>query len=98
MLIANERIRKIKQAKILTPVAQYLLLYHLQVGSLEGLAARDMEDKMPYSYASITLGRFSSILLKNAFSATNCCLKNISRHAASMPLHITLGSIRIRKG
>ena len=56
MLIANERIRKTKQAKILTPVAQYLLLYHLQVGSLEGLAARDMEDKMPYSYASITLG------------------------------------------
>lgn len=56
MLLANERIRKTKQAKSLTPVAQYLLLYHLQVGSLEGLAARDIEDKIPYSYASITLG------------------------------------------
>ena len=56
MLLANERIRKTKQAKSLTPVSQYLLLYHLQVGSLERLAARDMEDKIPYSYASITLG------------------------------------------
>ena len=31
MLLANERIRKTKQAKALTPVAQYLLLYHLHV-------------------------------------------------------------------
>lgn len=56
MLIANERIRKAKRAKMLSPVAQYLLLYHLQVESLEGLAARDIEDKVPYSYPSITLG------------------------------------------
>ena len=56
MLLANERVRKTKQAKALTPVAQYLLLYHLQIGSIEGLAARDIEDKIPYSYASITLG------------------------------------------
>ena len=56
MLLANERVRKTKQAKTLTPVAQYLLLYHLQIGSIEGLAARDIEDKIPYSYASITLG------------------------------------------
>jgi len=56
MLLANERIRRTKPAKVLTPVAQYLLLYHLQVESLEGLAARDMENKVPYSYASITLG------------------------------------------
>ena len=56
MLLANERIRKTKQAKALTPVAQYLLLYHLQIESIEGLAARDIENKMPYSYASITLG------------------------------------------
>lgn len=56
MLLANERIRKTKQAKALSPVAQYLLLYHLQIESIEGLAARDMEDKIPYSYASITLG------------------------------------------
>ena len=56
MLLANERVRKTKQAKTLTPVAQYLLLYHLQIGSIEGMAARDIEDKIPYSYASITLG------------------------------------------
>ena len=56
MLLANERIRKTKHAKALTPIAQYLLLYHLQIDSLEGLAARDIEDKIPYSYASITLG------------------------------------------
>ncbi|MCS3143580.1 hypothetical protein NXY40_17355 [Phocaeicola vulgatus] len=56
MLLANERIRKTKQAKVLTPVAQYLLLYHLQIESIEGLAARDIENKIPYSYASITLG------------------------------------------
>lgn len=56
MLLANERIRKTKLAKALTPVAQYLLLYHLQIESLDGMAARDIENKMPYSYASITLG------------------------------------------
>ena len=56
MLLANERVRKTKQAKALTPIAQYLLLYHLQIGSIEGMAARDIEDKIPYSYASITLG------------------------------------------
>ena len=56
MLLANERIRKTRQAKALTPVAQYLLLYHLQIESIEGLAARDIEGKIPYSYASITLG------------------------------------------
>lgn len=56
MLVANERIRKTKLAKKLTPVAQYLLLFHLQVESLEGMAARDIEDKVPYSYTSITLG------------------------------------------
>ncbi len=56
MLLANERIRKTKRAKTLTPVAQYLLLYHLQIDSLEGLAALDIANKIPYSYASITLG------------------------------------------
>src|SRR5574344_1767584 len=56
MLVANERIRKAKQAKKLSPVAQFLLLYHLQIESLEGLAAQDMKEKIPYSYSSITLG------------------------------------------
>ena len=56
MLIANERIRKTKRAKVLSPVAQYLLLYHFQIENLEGKAARDIEGKVPYSYPSITLG------------------------------------------
>lgn len=56
MLVANERIRKSRSAKAITPVAQYILLYHLQVENLEGKAARDLEGKFPYSYASITLG------------------------------------------
>lgn len=56
MLVANERLRKTKLAKGLTPVAQFLLLFHLQVESLEGRAARDIEKKVSYSYASITLG------------------------------------------
>ena len=56
MLVANERIRRAKPAKHLSPVAQYLLLYHLQVESLEGRAARDIEGIIPYSYASIALG------------------------------------------
>ena len=56
MLVANERIRKSAPAKRLSPVAQFILLYHLQVENLEGLSARDMEWKFPYSYESITLG------------------------------------------
>lgn len=56
MLVANERIRKSRPAKRFTPTAQYILLYHLQVESLEGLSARDMSNKLPYSYESITLG------------------------------------------
>lgn len=45
-----------KPAKRLSPVAQYILLFHLQVESLEGLSAREMCSKLPYSYESITLG------------------------------------------
>ncbi len=55
-LVANERMRKTRPAKRLSLVAQYTLLYHLQVESLEGLSAKDMTDKLPYSYESITLG------------------------------------------
>lgn len=55
-LVANERMRKTRPAKRLSLVAQYTLLYHLQVESLEGLSAREMTDKLPYSYESITLG------------------------------------------
>lgn len=56
MLLANERMRRSKPAKHLSPVAQYLLLYHLQVESLEGMSARGMAERLPYSYESVTLG------------------------------------------
>lgn len=55
-LIANERLRKTTVATTMTPVAQYLLLYHLQVNSLQGLAACDIQELVPYSYSNITLG------------------------------------------
>lgn len=56
MLVANERVRRHKSAERLTPVAQYILLYHLQVKCLEGFTAKDMTDLLPYSYESISLG------------------------------------------
>lgn len=56
MLVANERIRKSAPAKRLSPVAQFILLYHLQVESIEGLSAKNMAEKFPYSYESVALG------------------------------------------
>lgn len=54
-LLVNERERRQKKAKRLTPAAQYMLLYHLQVESLEGRSGRELESKLPYSYATIAL-------------------------------------------
>ncbi len=56
MLIANEKIGSRSEYRRMTPAAQYLLLYHLQVRSLEGLSARDITELVPYSYESVTLG------------------------------------------
>jgi hypothetical protein len=56
MLVAMEYTADRKIYTILTPVAQYLLLYHLQVNSIEGLSAREIAPLVPYSYESITLG------------------------------------------
>ena len=55
-LIANERIRITPEAERLTPVAQYLLLYHLQVKNLDGMAAKEISSYIPYSYSNVTLG------------------------------------------
>jgi hypothetical protein len=55
-LVAMECIANRKTHVILTAVAQYLLLYHLQVNSLEGLSAKEIAPLLPYSYESITLG------------------------------------------
>lgn len=55
-LVVNERMKITKPAQRLTPVAQYLLLYHLQIEGINGKTARDLENLIPYSYASITIG------------------------------------------
>lgn len=55
-IIALEKTTNRKKAKVLTSVAQYLLLYHLQVSSLEGMSPRDIAPLLPYSYESVTLG------------------------------------------
>ncbi len=56
MIVAMEKTTNRKKAEILTPVAQYLLLYHLQTGSLEGMSAKEITPLVPYSYESVTLG------------------------------------------
>ncbi|MGN0191527.1 MAG: hypothetical protein ACI39U_07730 [Candidatus Cryptobacteroides sp.] len=55
-VIAMEKTSNRRKTEKLTPVAQYLLLYHLQVRSLEGLTAKDISLMMPYSYESVALG------------------------------------------
>lgn len=56
MTIALERFPARKEATRLTPVAQYLFLYHLQVGSIENLTVSEISKLMPYSYGSVSLG------------------------------------------
>ncbi len=55
-LASLEYIANRKTAKKLTPVAQYLLLYHLQIQLLEGMTAKMIAELVPYSYESVTLG------------------------------------------
>lgn len=56
MLVATEKSSNRTRAKVLSPVAQYLLLSHLQAKSIEGLTAREIAPLVPYSYESVTLG------------------------------------------
>lgn len=56
MLIALEKTSNRKKATVLTSVAQYLLFYHLQENSIEGLSAKEISELIPYSYESIALG------------------------------------------
>lgn len=56
MLIVNENVSSRKIANKITPVAQYLLLYHLEVQSLNGMSAMEITQLVPYSYSSVTLG------------------------------------------
>lgn len=56
MTIALERSSSRKEAVKLTPVAQYLLLYHLQIESIENLTVSEVSKLMPYSYESVSIG------------------------------------------
>lgn len=56
MLVAMERISQRAKTEALSPVAQYILLYHLQVENLEGLSAKEIAQLVPYSYASVAFG------------------------------------------
>lgn len=56
MLVAMEKVSSRKIPSHLTPVAQYLLLYHLQVESIEGKSTKSIASLMPYSYESVSLG------------------------------------------
>ena len=55
-VVAMEKTSNRRKAERLMPAAQYLLLYHLQIRSLEGLTARDISPLVPYSYESVSLG------------------------------------------
>ncbi|MDE7455381.1 MAG: hypothetical protein K2M96_01600 [Prevotella sp.] len=53
-LIINTREVVQKKAEELSAVAQYILLYHLQVGSLNGASMTELEKKLPYTYVTIS--------------------------------------------
>lgn len=53
-LIISGKMTDKKPVHLLTPVAQYLLLYHLQVASLTNKTARELEQITPYLYTTLT--------------------------------------------
>lgn len=53
-LIINAKMADKKPVRMLTPVAQYLLLYHLQVADLNGKTARELESVTPFLYTTLT--------------------------------------------
>lgn len=56
MLVAMEKVTTRKTPERLTPVAQYMLLYHLEIESLDGKSTKSIASLMPYSYASVSIG------------------------------------------
>lgn len=53
-MIINARTAEGSTKKSLSAVAQYLLLYHLQMKSIEGLTFRELEDIVPFKYITLT--------------------------------------------
>lgn len=56
MFVAMEKVTSRKIPDKLTPVAQYLLLYHLQIENIEGKSTKAIASLMPYSYESVSIG------------------------------------------
>ncbi|MBO5627512.1 MAG: hypothetical protein J5965_00350, partial [Aeriscardovia sp.] len=59
-LYAGRKIADREAAQVLTPVAQYVLLWQLQRGNLEGLSVRELSEVLPQSY--LTLSRAVTVL------------------------------------
>jgi len=53
-LIINYKETTHKKAEGLSSVAQYIMLYHLQIDNMSGLSMADMESKLPYTYVTIS--------------------------------------------
>lgn len=53
-LVLNTREKEQKKSEELSAVAQYILLYHLQVECLEGASMVELEKKLPYTYVTIS--------------------------------------------
>lgn len=63
-MIINARTAEGNTKNSLSAVAQYLLLYHLQMKSIEGLTFRELENIVPFKYITLTravklLGQFN---------------------------------------
>lgn len=52
-LIINRLSTKSEIKELFYPSTQYILLYHLQIESLDGLSLKELEDKGPYKYKTI---------------------------------------------
>ena len=53
-MVINSRENGHKKTEGLLSVAQYILLYHLQVENLEGSSMMELEAKIPYNYVAIS--------------------------------------------
>lgn len=53
-LVINARTAEVSGKSSLTPVAQYILFYHLQAMSLDGKTYKDIERFVPYKYVTIS--------------------------------------------
>ncbi len=52
-LIINRLSTKSEIKELFYPSTQYILFYHLQIESLDGLSLKELEDKVPYKYKTI---------------------------------------------